>query len=253
MLRHADREATEEVDEGDDHAGLGLTTDEPAGTVHAGEEIGLTLQVEPHLPRLVAGDRAGLHLRVDRHLPARQAVEREAGSHLAGPRRTGGDHDELDHRDDREDHAAHDDVVGGHEFTEGLHHLPGSGVAIDGRTRQHQPRGGDVEHQPHERSAEQKRGEDAEFQRGAGGQRPQQGEHRHGQIRRQQHVNDRGRHRREDYHHRQQDDRRNGVVEAAGRGGPGDCRECGWGLRHETTNTGGSRTGRPGLGYEACR
>ena len=46
MLDHANGQAADEIDERDDDAGLRLPGDEPAGAVHAGEEVGLPLQID---------------------------------------------------------------------------------------------------------------------------------------------------------------------------------------------------------------
>ena len=221
MLHDADRQAADDVDRGDDHAGDGLAAHEPAGAIHGGEEVGVALDLEACRPGLLARKGPGLDLGIDRHLPPRQPVEREPGRDFARPRRSGSDDDELDDRDDRKNHPSDDEIVGGDELAKRLHHLPGRVSAVDGRPRQHQPRGGHVEDEADERRDEEKGGEDAQLKRRPGGDRPQQGEHRERQVGRQEDVEDGRRHRRHDHHHGQQDPDRHHPVEGvpAERGG----------------------------------
>ena len=224
MLHAANGKPAKDVDRGDDHTRHRLATNEPAGAVHGGEEVGLPLQFEPHPPCLLPSDRAGVDFGVDRHLPARQTVERESGGHLARPCGAGGDHHELHDRDDREDHAADHQVVGGDKLAKGLHPLARGRGAVEGRTGEDQPGRGDVEHEPHERDPEQKRGKHAHVEGRAGRKRPEQRQHRHGEVDRQQDVDQGRRHGREHDHHGQEDGRGDREVHDVGGEGPTEGR-----------------------------
>ena len=223
MLHDADRESADNVDRSDDHAGDGLAPHEPAGTVHGGEEVGMPLDLEACRPGLLARQGPGLNLGIDRHLPPRQTVEGEAGRDLAGARRSGCDDDELDDRDDREDHPPDDEIVGCDKLSERFHDLAGGIGTVEGRPRQHQSRGRHVEDEADERRAEEKRRENAQFQRRAGGDRPQEGEHRKRQIGGEEDIEEGRRDRRQHHHHGQKDPDRHDPVEGvpARRGGEG--------------------------------
>ena len=212
MLDDTDGETTDDVDGRDDYARDRLAPDEAAGAVHAREEVSLPLKIKPHPASLLAGERARVDFRVDRHLPAWQAVEREPGRHLARPRRAGRDHHELHDRDDRKDHATDHEVVGGHKLAEGFHDLAGSSGPVDRRPRENQPRGRDVENESDERDPEQERGKDAHIERRPRRQGAEQGDHRDGEIHRQEHVDHGRRHGREHHQHGQENGRGDRVV-----------------------------------------
>ena len=245
MLEDADREPADEVHERDHHAGHRLAADEAARSVHAREEVGLPLQVEPEPAGLLARDRPRLHLGVDRHLAARKTVEREPGGDLAGARRPGRDHDELHDRDDREDDATDHEVVGGDVIPERGDDEARRVRAVDRCPRQDEPCGRDVQDEPHERRAEEERRKDAQLQGRPCRDRAEQREHRHGQVRGEQQIDDRRGHRCEHDEHGQQDRRRQRVVGDAGDGRTGGVRAGG--MVHGAWITG--RQGR-GLGGE---
>ena len=242
MLEHADGEASQEIDERDDHAGHSLAPHKSAGAVHAGEEVGLPLQFLPLVGRLLAGDRSRLGLGIDGHLAAGQTVEGKAGSHFAGAGGSRGDHHKLNNGDDGEDHRSHHQIVGCHKLAEGVDHFAGGTSSIDRRAGEHQPRGGYVEDESNERRAEHKRGEDTHLQRRAGREGPQQRQHRDREIGCQEQVDQQRRHRGQHHHHRQQDRHRQREIqhtrrEAAG----GGC--CGVGVGHGTFSD--RKAGRP--------
>ena len=224
MLQHSNRQATDKVDQRNDHARHGLPPNKPTGTVHAREEVSLPLEVNAGIAGLLAGEGAGLHLRVECHLSARQAVKRESGRDLTRPGGACGDHDELHNGNDRKHHAADHQVVGGHETTESFHHLTRRGRAVEGSPRKDQPRGRNIEHQPHEGGAEQEAREDAHLQRRLGGQGTEEGQHRHREVRREQQIDDTSRYRRQHDQHGQKNGRGERVVGNVGRQRPSENR-----------------------------
>ena len=213
MLHDPDCESADDVDRSDDHPGHGLAPHEPAGTVHGGEEVGMALDLEACRPGLLARQGPGLNLGIDRHLPARQPVEGEAGRDFAGPRRAGRDDDELDDRDDREDHRPNDEIIRCDKLSERLHDLAGGIGTVEGRPRQHQSCGRHVEGEADERRAEEKRRKNAQFQRRAGGDRPQEGEHRKRQIGGEKDIEKGRRDRCQHHHHSEKDPNRHDPVE----------------------------------------
>ena len=71
MLDHADVQAAQDVDEGDDDARDGVAADEFAGTVHGPVEIGLLRRSISRRSRACGlVDVAGVQVGVDRHLLA---------------------------------------------------------------------------------------------------------------------------------------------------------------------------------------
>ena len=100
-LQHADDDAADEVDAGDQHGGRRVAPDELRGTVHRAVEVGLAGDVSAPLARLLVGDHAGVEVGVDRHLLARHRVEREARGDFGDASGAVGDDDELDHDQDR--------------------------------------------------------------------------------------------------------------------------------------------------------
>ena len=75
--------------------------------------------------RLVLVDQSRVEVGVDRHLPTGESVEHEPGGDLADPGRPPGDHNELDHDEDREEDRPDQDVVAGDELAEGPDDSPG--------------------------------------------------------------------------------------------------------------------------------
>ena len=100
---HADDDAAEDVDGGDDQAGDGVAAHELRGAVHGAEEGAFLLQLAPAALRLLLVDQAGRQVGVDRHLLAGDGVEGEARADLGDTRRALGDDDEVDGDQDHED------------------------------------------------------------------------------------------------------------------------------------------------------
>jgi hypothetical protein len=134
IWRHPDDEAADDVDGRDDEAGDGVAADEAAGAVHGAVEVGLAGQLEAARARLVLGDEAGGEVAVDAHLLAGQGVEGEAGAHLGDAAGAARDDDEVDEREDEEDHDADDIAAADDELAEGADDLAG-GVGAVGAPR----------------------------------------------------------------------------------------------------------------------
>ena len=128
LLHHADDDAADEVDDGDQDAGDRVALDELRGAVHRAVEVGLLGDLGAALARLLVGDLAGVEVGVDRHLLARHGVEREARGDLGDAAGAVRDHHELDHDQDQEDHEADDDVAADDEVAERGDHV--AGVAV---------------------------------------------------------------------------------------------------------------------------
>ena len=125
MIDDAQQQSAADVHQQDDHAGDRIAADEPARTVHRPEEVRLAINQIPPPVGLVLVDEPGVQVGVDRHLPPGQPVEREPRRHFADSRRPLGDHDELDHDQDREQDHAHEHLVAGDERAERANHLTG--------------------------------------------------------------------------------------------------------------------------------
>jgi hypothetical protein len=111
LLRDADDDAADDVDEDDEQAGDGVAAYEFRGTVHGAEEAAFVLQ---RLAALLCGllvDQAGGEIGVDRHLLAGHGVEVEARSDFGDAARTLGDDDEVHDDKDREDDDADDEIA----------------------------------------------------------------------------------------------------------------------------------------------
>ena len=132
MLEHADDEAAEDVDDGDDDAGDGVAADELAGTVHRTVEVGLVADA-----LAAAAGLASLMMPAFRSasiaicLPGMASrVKRAATSEM----RVGalGDHDELNDHEDEEDDDADDEALAGDEAAERLMTPPAASIAVRG-------------------------------------------------------------------------------------------------------------------------
>ncbi len=130
VVDDAEEQPGADVDQGDDDARDGVAPDELAGPVHRPEEVGLAIDGLAAAVGLVLVDQAGVEVGVDRHLAAGQAVEHEPGGDLADPRGPPGDHDELDHDEDREQDRADDHLVARDELAERPDHAAGRVEAL---------------------------------------------------------------------------------------------------------------------------
>ena len=178
VLRHADDDAGDDVDDGDEQAGDRVAAHEFRGAVHGAEERALVLQV---LAALAGGglvDEAGREVGVDRHLLAGHGVEGEARRDLGDAAGALGDDHEVHDDEDREHDDADDEIAAHHEMAERLDDVAGGGGAVLPVGEDEAGRG-EVQRQPHHGRDEQHRRERREFQRRLdeqGGHQDQHGE-----------------------------------------------------------------------------
>ena len=200
VLGHADGEAADQVDRGDDDGGDGVAADELRGPVHRSVEVGLVGHLLAPAPCLDLVDGSGVQVGVDGHLLARHAVEREASRDLGHPAGAGGDHDELNDDEDEEDDQPHEDGAADHEVAEALDHHAGVAVQED------EPRGGDVEGQAEHGGHQDERREDREVERALHLHGGEQDQDRPGDVGGDEEVDDEGG-QRDDEHDDDRDDR----------------------------------------------
>ena len=145
LLRGADDDPSDQVDEDDDDRGDGIALHEFHRPVHRPVKLAFRFQLRP--PRLCGGqvDQPRPHVAVDRHLLARHRIQREPRRNLGHPFRTLGDHDEVHDGQDQEDDHPDDKVPLDHEVPEGFHDMAGI------RLKQDQPRRGDRQRKPEQR------------------------------------------------------------------------------------------------------
>ena len=201
-LHHADHEAAEDVDAGDQQPGDRVAAHELAGTVHRAVEVRLGLDRAPALARLALRQEPGVELGVDRQLLARHRVQGEARRHLGDAAGALGDDDEVDHHQDEEDHRPDDVAAADHEVAERLDDVAGRTRPL-GAVTQDEPRRGDVQREPEQRQDQQHRREGRELERPQRVDRQQQDHQGERDVEREEEVEDPGRHR---DHHQHDDD-----------------------------------------------
>ena len=155
LLRHADGETADQVDDDDDEPGDGVALDEFHRAVHGAVKLALALQRAAQRARLGLGDVAVAQLVIDAHLLAGQRVEAEPGRDFGDALAALGDHHELRDGDDEEDDQADRDIAADDEIAERGDDL--SGI----RLQQNETRRGDGDREP-----EQGRDENDRRQRG---------------------------------------------------------------------------------------
>ena len=135
LLGHADDDAADDVDEGDEQRGDGVSAHEFRGTVHGTEEGGFFLQRgAPGLRHLLV-DETGREIGIDRHLLAGHRVEGEASRDFRDTARTLGDDDEVHDDENREHDDADDEVAAHHEVAEGFDDVACSRRSLVAMTR----------------------------------------------------------------------------------------------------------------------
>ena len=144
VLRGADDDAAEHVDEHDQDAGDGIAAHELAGAVHRAVEVRFLAHLLAAHDGLVLGDEAGVQIGVDRHLLAGHGIQGEARADFRDAAGALGDHDEVDDHEDGEHDDADGVVAADHELAERLDDVARgmrAGVAVE----QHDARRGDVQ------------------------------------------------------------------------------------------------------------
>jgi hypothetical protein len=147
VLQHADQEARDNVDAGDEYAGHRIALSEAGGAVHGAIELRLGRQLFTALTRRGLVDESGTQIRIDGHLLSGQSVQGEARRDFRDTHRAVIDDHVLNRDQYQEDHRADDVVAAHHKAAEGFDYMSGGGsarVAI----QQDQPRRGNVQGQP---------------------------------------------------------------------------------------------------------
>ena len=133
MLQHADQEAGDDVDAGDQDAGHGVALREAGCAVHGAVEFRFGGQLLAARARFGFVDQPGAQIGIDGHLLAGQGIQGEAGGDFRDAHRAVVDDHVLDGDQHQEDHGADDVVAAHHEVAERLNHFAGRdcpGVAV---------------------------------------------------------------------------------------------------------------------------
>jgi hypothetical protein len=189
VLKDADEQAADDVDQHDQDAGHGVAADEFRGAVHRTEEVRFLGDRRAPLARVFFADQAGVEVGIDRHLLARHGVEGEARGHFGDPSGTLGDDDEVDDDQDRKHHQADGIVAADQEMSEGFDDLPG-GAGPGMSFEQDDARRRDVERQPQQRRHQQDGREDGEIERLHHAHGDQHDDHRDGDVEGEEKVQD---------------------------------------------------------------
>ncbi len=128
VVHDPDRDASHEVDAGDDQASNGIALDELHGAVHTAMQLTFHSQGRPAGPGFVARDVACPEVRINAHLFAWHRIQREPRTHFSHALGTLGDHDELNDRDHQEHDNAHGQVTPHHQLAESENDVPCVGM-----------------------------------------------------------------------------------------------------------------------------
>ena len=202
VLRGADDDAAEQIDEHDQYAGDRVAAHELAGAIHRTVEIRLLAHLLPAHDRVGLGDEAGVQIGIDGHLPPRHGVQGEARAHLGNSAGALGDDDEIDDHQYREHHHADGIVAADDELSERGDHMAGrvrAGVAPD----QHDAGRSDVQPQPQQRRAEQHGRKAGELERAPHIDHRKENDQRQRDVEGEQHIQDECRQRQ--HHHGEHD------------------------------------------------
>ncbi len=206
VLEHADVQAAQDVDEGDDDAGDGVAAHEFAGAIHGAVEIGLLCDVGAAFSRFGFVDDSGVEVGVDGHLFAGHRVQGESSGNFGNSRGAFGDDGKLDDHDDDEDDDADGQGTLGDEIGEGVDDFAGGGhggVGVAGAVAggENQPHGGDVQHQAKEGQCQQKGREDGQLERAGNVNGRHHHNDREGDVEAEQDVQNLRRQRNQDHQH----------------------------------------------------
>ena len=164
----ADREAADDVDDGDDEAGDGIASHEFACTVHGTVEVGFLSEFFATAAGFGFVDVAGVEIAVDGHLLAGHGVQGEACCDFTDACGTFGDDQELHDDHDEENDDADEERVACDKVAEGHDDMTSDGGGFFGGlciSSENEARAGDVEDETEERGCEQQRWKYAEFHR----------------------------------------------------------------------------------------
>ena len=216
-MQHADDQAADDVDQQDDDAGHGIAAHELAGTIHRPVEIRLLGDFGTAFARDILTDQSRVQIGIDRHLLARHRVQRETRAYFGNPARALGDHDKIDHHQDREHHDA-DGIIAAHQkMPERLDHLPrriGAGMPF----QQYHAGRSDVQRQTQQGGDQQYGWKGGKIECPGGVHADQQYHHGDRDVESEQNIQQKRRQRQ--HHHRQYHHDQDRAGQAAQIGGP---------------------------------
>ena len=123
VLKNADEDAADDVDERDQNGSHRVALGESNGSIHGAVEFGFLADLLPARAGFFLIDDSSVKVGVDRKLFARHRIQREAGRHFRNTHRAVVDHDVLDHDQDQKNDDA-DRVIPSHdELTECANHI----------------------------------------------------------------------------------------------------------------------------------
>jgi hypothetical protein len=204
-LQNPNGQSAQDVDQGDEDAGDGITPDELAGTVHRAVEVGFSRDLFASGPGLIFGNEPGVEVGVDAHLLTGHRVQCESRGDLGHPTSALGDNNELDNDDDQEDDHPEDVVAFDDKVAKGVDHITGI------RFSQDQSGGGDVEREPEEREDQQQSRKNGQLKWLGDIDGHQDDDKAERDVERQQHVDQPRRHR--NHHHRDHSDHGKGEKD----------------------------------------
>ena len=114
LLRDADRETADDIDQRDEDARDRVASDELRGTVHRAVKVRLLLHLQAAFRGGGLVDEARVEFRINAHLLAGQRIEREARRDFRDAARALRDDHEIDH-DQNQEHDRTDDVISTHD------------------------------------------------------------------------------------------------------------------------------------------
>jgi len=190
MHCHPDKETGNDVDERNDDPRNGIAADKLSGTVHCPEEVGRLGNFLTSPLCLFFVDETGIEIGINRHLPSRHCVQGESGGNFTHPRRTFGNDDELNDKDDNKNNKSDDKVSIGNKIGKVFDDRPSGKFAFSVSMTQNKPGCGDTQHEPKHRRCQQNRWENTKIKRLGNEQGRKQNNDREGDIQRKQDINE---------------------------------------------------------------
>ena len=213
FLSHADDDAGDDVDEGDQEAGNGVAADELRGAVHGAVKGRFIFQPAAPVAGLGLIDQTGRQIGVDRHLLAGHGVQGKTRRDFGNSAGAFGDDDEIYDHQYRKDDDADNEIALHHEIAERLNDLAG-GIGAGMSFGEDQPGRCQIERKAHHGGDQQDGRKGRELQRLMDEQRRHQDQHREGDRNGQHQVQQCRRHRQDEHHQDDQDADRQSQIGA---------------------------------------
>jgi hypothetical protein len=216
VLDHTDDQAADDVDDGNQDTGDGVTVDVLRSTVHRAIEFRFLAHFRAALLGFRLGDQAGVQVGIDCHLLARHRIQGKTRADLGDTTRTLGDDGKVNDGQDDEHDQADRVVAADQEVTEGFDDFTRSGAAGVPLGQHHAGRG-HVQRQAQHGGNQQHGREGHEIERLDRVQRGQQHDHGHRDVKAEEQVQCKRR-QRQDHHCQQHDDQDRRRQRVAARG-----------------------------------